>query len=91
LAVSGSGFEAPAFVSGFDDVSVVGEAIEGQWRAPQNMLFQVALAAACHNPVLTPTAQLVKERGSQTSLSSSQSQADSNRKRGPQSGHRMAV
>ena len=32
-------------------------------RALRHVLFQAALAAACHNPVLKPVAQRLKERG----------------------------
>lgn len=38
-------------------------AIAGGRRALRHVLFQAALAAACHNPVLKPVAQRLKERG----------------------------
>ena len=38
-------------------------AIAGGRRAMRRVLFQAALAAACHNPVLKPVAQRLKERG----------------------------
>lgn len=38
-------------------------AIAGGRRALRRVLFQAALAAACHNPVLKPVAQRLKERG----------------------------
>lgn len=38
-------------------------AIAGGRRALRHVLFQAALAAACHNPVLKPIAQRLKERG----------------------------
>lgn len=38
-------------------------AIAGGRRALRHVLFQAALAAACHNPVLTPVAQRLKTRG----------------------------
>jgi transposase len=38
-------------------------AIAGGRRALPHVLFQAALAAACHNPVLTPVAQRLKTRG----------------------------
>ncbi|MFC0281422.1 transposase [Falsigemmobacter intermedius] len=38
-------------------------AIAGGQRALRHVLFQAALAAACHNPVLKPVAQTLKIRG----------------------------
>jgi transposase len=38
-------------------------AIAGGRRSLRHVLFQAALAAACHNPVLKPVAQRLKERG----------------------------
>ena len=38
-------------------------AIAGGRRALRHVLFQAALAAACHNPVLKPVAQALKIRG----------------------------
>ncbi len=38
-------------------------AIAGGRRALRHVLFQAALAAACHNPVLKPVARRLKERG----------------------------
>lgn len=38
-------------------------AIAGGRRALRHVLFQAALAAACHNPVLKPIAQALKRRG----------------------------
>ncbi len=38
-------------------------AIAGGRRALRHVLFQAALAAACHNPVLKPVAQRLKSRG----------------------------
>ncbi len=38
-------------------------AIAGGRRALRHVLFQAALAAACHNPVLKPVAKRLKERG----------------------------
>ena len=38
-------------------------AIAGGRRALRHVLFQAALAAACHNPVLKPVAQRLKMRG----------------------------
>ena len=38
-------------------------AIAGGRRALRHVLFQAALAAACHNPVLKPVAKHLKERG----------------------------
>ncbi|WP_243700134.1 transposase [Paracoccus versutus] len=38
-------------------------AIAGGRRALRRVLFQTALAAACHNPVLKPVAQSLKMRG----------------------------
>ena len=37
--------------------------IAGGRRALRHVLFQVALAAACHNPALKPLAKRLKERG----------------------------
>ncbi len=38
-------------------------AIAGGRRALRHVLFQAALAAACHNPVLKPVTKRLKERG----------------------------
>jgi transposase len=38
-------------------------AIAGGRRAIRHVLFQAALAAACHNPLLRPVAKRLKERG----------------------------
>ncbi|WMT90445.1 transposase [Pelagibacterium sp. H642] len=38
-------------------------AIAGGRKALRHVLFQAALAAACHNPVLKPIARRLKERG----------------------------
>jgi len=38
-------------------------AIAGGRRAVRHVLFQAALAAACHNPLLRPVAKRLKERG----------------------------
>ena len=38
-------------------------AIAGGRRGLRHVLFQAALAAACHNPVLKPVAQRLKMRG----------------------------
>ena len=38
-------------------------AIAGGRRALRHVLFQAALAAACHTPVRTPVAQCLKTRG----------------------------
>lgn len=38
-------------------------AIAGGRQALRHVLFQAALAAACHNPILKPVAQHLKERG----------------------------
>ncbi|TGN51935.1 IS110 family transposase, partial [Paracoccus liaowanqingii] len=38
-------------------------AIAGGRRALRQVLFQAALAAACHNPALKPLAKRLKERG----------------------------
>ena len=38
-------------------------AIAGGRRALRHVLFQAALAAACHNPVLKPVAKALKIRG----------------------------
>jgi transposase len=38
-------------------------AIAGGRSALRHLLFQAALAAACHNPVLKPVAQALKIRG----------------------------
>ena len=40
-----------------------GRAIAGRRRSLRQVLFQAALAAACHNPVLKPVAQRLKMRG----------------------------
>ena len=40
-----------------------GRAIAGGRRSLRRVLFQAALAAACHNPVLKPVAKRLKERG----------------------------
>lgn len=37
--------------------------IAGGRRTLRHVLFQAALAAACHNPVLKPLAKRLKERG----------------------------
>ena len=37
--------------------------IAGGRRALRHVLFQAALATACHNPVLKPVARRLKERG----------------------------
>jgi transposase len=37
--------------------------IVGGRRSLRHVLFQAALAAACHNPVLKPLAKRLKERG----------------------------
>ena len=37
--------------------------IAGGRRALRHVLYQAALAAACHNPVLKAVAQRLKERG----------------------------
>jgi transposase len=37
--------------------------IAGGRRSLRHVLFQAALAAACHNPVLKPIAKRLKERG----------------------------
>ena len=37
--------------------------IAGRRRSRRHVLFQAALAAACHNPVLKPVAKRLKERG----------------------------
>lgn len=38
-------------------------AIAGGRRAIRHVLFQAPLAAACHNPLLKPVAERLKERG----------------------------
>jgi transposase len=43
-------------------------AIAGGRRSLRHVLFQAALAAACHNPVLKPVAQRLKERGKPNKL-----------------------
>lgn len=37
--------------------------ITGGRRPLRHVLFQIALAAACHNPILKPVAKRLKERG----------------------------
>ncbi|MEW9309931.1 transposase [Labrys neptuniae] len=46
--------------------------IVGGRRALRHVLFQAALAAACHNAVLRPLAKRLKERAKPHKLSSSQ-------------------